>query len=314
MSGYFTRISMKVVVMHFTIIVVVAAVSFIRTVDAAKEASLQEQIVFHSDSDVFVANWQDGLSDLKPSSFIYCPAGSCLKNIIDVVASGQLLAILAINPTTEKFAIFSAELSSGSLEKIVEADDKYGMFQSIALSPDKQAVAFLSGSASKSKPALIDILLFDRQKRQFVTLVKERASDSTHLSWHPSGEYLTFDSVDGWMESVYLKDRHVEKIIAGVAPAWSPDGGTLTFQKDKSIFLYDVARRNTAKLYGRFFWQTNWVGHMNWSSDGKYLSANVGSGLLGYDYECLLIEPTSGNVRSIYSSAYPCGPLMRGAP
>jgi Tol biopolymer transport system component len=298
------------VVLLYLVITSLVAIS-VQTADATKEAIMNEQIVFRSDSEIFVANWQDRLSTLEQISLKHCLASPCLKNIIDVMASGNLLAILAINPMSEKFAIFLAELSTGTLENVIEADESHGMFYSIALSPDKQTIAFISGSASKSSPGVFDIVLFDRRGRQFLTLVEARASHSTNLSWHPSGEYLTFNSIDGWIGSVYLRDRHVEKIVSGETPAWSPDGNTLAYRKEKAIFLYNVARRNSEKLYGRLFWQSNFAGSMYWNSDGKYLGVNVHSGLLGYDHECLLIETTSARVLSSYSGSYPCGPIIR---
>jgi Tol biopolymer transport system component len=69
-------------------------------------------------------------------------------------------------------------------------------------------------------------------------------------SWHPNSKYIAFSGYtvgdEGW--SVYVMDVENEKmfkICLGRNPVFTPDGGTIVYDRDGTVYSRDI------KIYSR---------------------------------------------------------------
>lgn len=276
--------------------------------DAASVLDHSEmQLILYSDDEVIFANWVG--HDIEEKQKLQ------LANIRSITAADQVIA--ALTPR----GVFLINPNSGQEKPILQPNDKYSL-ESIAIAPGKQFIAFLSRSTKESHLKLslppgtaFDLFLFEVSTSEVRQLVHGRASRT--LSWRPDGEQIAYESWNGWVESVAVKDGRVYQLFKGVAPAWSPDGRKVAYrtgkEAGKEVFLYDPVSQNSEKIHQRYFWQRSIVGDLYWSPDGRFLSFNVYAELgPGYGWNgCVVLDIDARRTFSISNAGYACGPWFK---
>jgi dipeptidyl aminopeptidase/acylaminoacyl peptidase len=260
---------------------------------------MRGRLLFYGFDKLFFGQLHDKTTVLEP----FLPR-SRITNILDASVAGDRVAVVGIDPATRAFYIFALNLRSGDIDRRLSKDA-----QTVAVAPGGRLVAFTSYERDQTSE-FYDIGIWDPAYAEALSLVQEQATKETALSWYPDGQLLTFDSKDGWIQSVGLKTRKVTRLLEGAAPAWSPDGKKLAYQRGKSVFVYDPATRESRSLYKRGFWQTEFIGPISWSPKGDYLTANVTAGLTEKELGCIVVDVTSGVARSVYKGPYWCGPWL----
>jgi hypothetical protein len=210
----------------------------------------------------------------------------------------------------------------GRYEKAFQEGEGFDTYR-IAIAPGMQSIAFLSSAQAppdRTPSGLLvkrkDIFLYDRPAQRVKPVLRARAFRT--LSWAPDGEQLTYDTVDGWIESVTLKTQRIERLVQGQLPAWSPDGKRLAYYRGDvqgdALFIYDPARRISQEAHRLSGW---WVffGDLYWSPDGRFLSFNVSWNLVGLtSNRCAVVEVDTGQTVRVRSQGMYCGPWLAGQP
>jgi len=288
----------------------------------------ENKLVFFGFNEVFLGQWLNDSFTLKPLSI------PVLVLRVSAVAQGpheDELTLLGVGNDSGKFTVYLFKPSTGALTKILDQDSLDGSKHTTfgpwpALTPSGNQIAFLSFGATqqvsedfKHREVTVDldsgtrtigtqnIWLYDLMSRRSTLVVKEKAFGNTSLSWMSNGQTLTYDSIDGFIESVDVKTRDVSKIARGRMPAWSPDGKQLVYVEDKMLVIKDVVNGLSRTIYKRWFWQSDFAEHLSWSPDSRYLAFNVYAGFAGYEYECIVIEVGTEVSFSVHTSSYFCG-------
>lgn len=317
--------SISVTLLAWILIVLLACTAF------EPEKFPESELVFFGFNEVFMGQWSANSFTLKPLSF---PA---LIHKVAGVAKGtheDELILLGVDGDNRKFGVFVFKPSAGTLARILDQNSIEKIHTtfgpSIALAPSGNQIAFLSFGAVrpvskdfKHREVTVNledgartittqnVWLYDLMSHRSTLLAKEEAIGATSLSWAPSGQTLTFDSIDGFIKSVDIKTHDVSKAARGRMPAWSPDGKQLAYVEDKTLVIKDVMNGLTRTIYKRWFWQSDFAEHLSWSPDGRYLAFNVYAGMAGYEYDCLVTEISSARSFSVHTSSYFCGPWVK---
>jgi WD40 repeat protein len=158
-------------------------------------------------------------------------------------------------------------------------------------------------------------MVYDSFTKQAHSLVVGRAAFS--LSWSPDGTEVTYDTWDGFIESVEVARAETTRLLRGDFPSWAPDGQRLAFLPDRStVSIYHVGSKVSQEIHKRdgvrYFWKRQIVGPMYWSPDGRYLSFQVERWtlLLGSQLDCVVLDLTSQKEFSFDDGGLNCGPWV----
>lgn len=165
---------------------------------SSEEITPNVQIVLSDKQGVFLADWRGRnlqpklLTDFDGTVLIQEGWTSAVDDMIGVVGSPSgthKVTVYLINPSTGKYQKVFDEWPVGA----------------IAIAPNKKSIAFISTDSR--------VYVYD--------LTEHRAGpvgDSEALltvSWMPDGEHLTYDTRDGWIESVNLTTQRIERLVRG---------------------------------------------------------------------------------------------------
>ncbi len=287
---------------------------------AQDQPSQGMHIVLASQNRVFLAEWfGQNLGDAKlitdfRDKALYITTMGSADNIIGVLAYH-----LGKNLTT----IYFVEPSSGQFRPVYELEEHLPPV--LALVPGKQAITFLRITSEKARQELSlsdpargykDVMFYDLPTHVIRPLVRGRGYAS--LSWKPDRSQLTYDTWDGWIESVNLATQKVDQLLNGAFPAWAPDGTRLAYRTDEeSVALFDSISKRSEQIHNRkeglrYFWKRRIVGPMFWSPNGRYLSFEVErwSLLRGSQLDCVVLEVSSKKEFSVDNGGLPCGPWV----
>jgi hypothetical protein len=98
--------------------------------------------------------------------------------------------------------------------------------------------------------------------------------------WFPEDARIVYHSPHGQIEAFRILQAQSEVLIEGSAPAVHPDGNRLAFQRDNQLFIFNLGDRTTNPLQVRRRWLEHGLRNcLSWSSDGRYLSFGLATGL-----------------------------------
>jgi len=269
------------------------------------EIGASARLVFWGFDKVFLAEVREesfGALHLEQSRL---PLSPPLRDLNGVSGAGSRLALVGRRQDNTAWNIFVVDAASGRAESEVPYDGR-----GIGLAPGGQRVAFL---APAPKPtARLDLVVRDLATSSLRVVVPGPVGFPLSLSWHSSGESIAYDGVDGWIYSVRVADGQTTRLVEGTTPAWAPDGRRLTFRRDQTVYLYELATGMVTALHTRRARQSQLgVGFPSWSPDERFVTWN---GEIAYDRECILIEVATGKAHSIYEGPYRCGPWVESSP
>lgn len=141
-------------------------------------------------------------------------------------------------------------------------------------SPSGQSVAFVS-----ERDGDPEIFVQNLESDTALQLTFNRGLD--HLpAWSPDGKMIAFAAVRNDAERIYLirPDGTDEQLatpnsLRGTSPAWSPDSRRLAFigfneQDQAGIYLLGPDAEQSELVYQA----TGWIGSLDWSADGEWLT------------------------------------------
>lgn len=254
---------------------------------------------------IFVAKWLgDRLGEPQLVGDVIEP-GSQGSWVFGSSAVGTRIVLVTEQSEQDRKAFYYFDGMTGQREKVAEAPERTGI--SIALAPDLQRFAFLRLTTDQSRRELsvpdsrrsYDIMVYDPSAKQLRSLVNGRAAFS--LSWSPDGKTLTYDTWDGFIESIDMATAKTVQLFQGREPSWAPDGQRLAFQSDEtSVKIYNVGSKGSKEIHNRkdkvrYFMKQRIVGPIYWSPDGRYLSFQVERWTLAYGSQptCVVLDVTS---------------------
>ncbi len=158
----------------------------------------------------------------------------------------------AVSPTGEQVVFVSTrDDSRGDLylvnlrlaEKIPELirERLYQQYGSILSKPDSEVAS--AGTSARITKYLLS-------QGQLVRLTNGGQSES-EPAWAPSGDKIYFGRMEGKESGIYvltLPSRETSFLTQGSMPAPSPDGTSLAYVKDGSIYVFSFATKNSRKL------------------------------------------------------------------
>jgi hypothetical protein len=253
------------------------------------------------DSQARALSAQDGVFALlgfdrqgQYSVFLIDPIGSRARRVLNPPRPPKEIAhTLALAPDRQSFAVllFNREVQPGEFTPFIDP----GLGRKLEEGPPY---------------AIFDIVLVNVATDQARVLVAGKAAWSTTLSWSPDGDHLAFDGPEGWIESLDVRRGTIRKIVQGNSPAWAPTGDRMAYRADHDILLYDMKTGQSRKVLRTYFWSSLPRGPMYWSLDGKYLAYTVHAGFLGYEERCHVLDAQSGEVFTVGTESYFCGPWL----
>jgi dipeptidyl aminopeptidase/acylaminoacyl peptidase len=244
-----------------------------------------------------------------------------LSNIIAVSAAAGRLAVVAREGAQRETSVLVLDMPSGSLRTAVRHQA-----YTVALAPQGGVMAFTSYAGSEGSDDLADIIIRDSTSGADVFTLRGKASPGTVLAWHPDGERIAFDvqkahrrdqrpgsavvkrSYRSWIEVVDIRKKQVTRLFEGSAPSWSPDGARLAYRRGAGIFIHDLTAPGKDRLVSRR--KETMEGPLYWRPHSDHLLANAVAGLVSKRLKCLLIQSSSGSVRSLGTSDKWCGPWL----
>ncbi len=145
----------------------------------------------------------------------------------------------------------------------------------LKISPDGKYIAFLYSVYDNNTQAFLkaSCAVFDLEKRAYSTIL-EHVLALGGLSWAKDGQSIYMATFNGSIVRVDLQGKILDTICTGYAPAISPDGRTMAFTKDRSIYLVDLTtkkqRRIASKLSFYIPQEPQYI-DLTWSPDSKYI-------------------------------------------
>ena len=187
--------------------------------------------------------------------------------------------------------------------------------RSPAWSPDGRLIAFAQATqAGHFRHYAIAVAAPDGSHRR--TLVRLRRRTASVLAWSPDSRRLVFvDSSaapsrrsSSWLEVVSADGGHARRLTRSryldEAPAWSPRGDTIAFERwtrgfnRVAVFLVSPTGRGLRRLSGKWWWHDQWP---RWAPDGSRL---VLASRRDGNYELYTVRPDgSGRARLTHNLA-----------
>ncbi|MDX1521970.1 MAG: DPP IV N-terminal domain-containing protein [Anaerolineae bacterium] len=148
-------------------------------------------------------------------------------------------------------------------------------------------------------------------------------------AWSPDGQHIAFAAVRDGVEKIYRirPDGTDEQLITphplqGTAPAWSPDSQRLAFvgwNEDNKAGIYIVGPE--IEDLEQVFESTAWIGSLDWSADGRWLTFTSWESGNHELYALALNEENSPPIRLTFDDAWddflalhPVAPFAPAAP
>ena len=179
-----------------------------------------------------------------------------------------------------KLGLFLLDLTSGSLHRLVEADE----FGGLCWSPDGKKLVYVSREGKEDQdPPGYALRILDLHTRQSDVLVQGDEYDVTNQAWSPDGHqvlYMLFASQDQKQNTLMIYDfpsRTVRKFVKGGALAtWSPKSDRITYrtiEEDGAVLhlIRPDGQDDVILLRDKLDLNNNIVTPPLWSPDGEYL-------------------------------------------
>ncbi len=141
-------------------------------------------------------------------------------------------------------------------------------------SPSGQSVAFVS-----ERDGDPDIFVQNLAEESALQLTFNEEMER-YPAWSPDGQHIAFATVRDGVEKIYRirPDGTDEQLLTpaplkGTAPAWGPDSKRLAFigwdqENSPGIYIIGPEADDLEQVYQG----QNWLGSLNWSTDGKWLT------------------------------------------
>lgn len=290
-----------------------------RSNSISKEVNSSMVMVLSSPQAVYLADWTE--ENLKSEKVITDFAHTVRISGIGVSAVDQVIGVVGFTSENDKnkVAVFFVDPSTGGYRKVFEDSEVVHSILSIAIAPNKQAIAFTSTMPSNSRddeavsgpPGVHQDMYIYNLKNDEIGLVLRGKAYNT-LSWRADAQEITYDTWEGWIESLSLKSGKVQRLFKGETPVWSPDGRRLAYRSGDEILSYEPLGKIVKQVQKRYFWQRRLVGPLFWSPDGRYLSFNVEGWSLftGSFLSCVLVEVDSQRTFNVNTHGLQCGPWL----
>ncbi len=277
------------------------------------------QLVLSGPKAIFLAIWTGRNLEEKPLTDFH---DTVHVSGIGISAADHIIGVVGLTCQNErcKNVIYLLDPATGGYQQVLEEGDRIPSFLTIAIAPKRESLAFTSATPESTRRELSlsgppgshnDVYIYDLTNRQTRLVLRARAH--INLSWTPDAEQLTYDTWEGWIQSVNLKTGRIDRLFKGVMPAWSPDGKSLAYHEGKTIYLYEPALPASKAVHEYHYWIRHFIGPLYWSPNGRYLSFNTGWDLVGlHSLTCEVIEVNSGKTFSFGTGGLQCGPWLAG--
>lgn len=226
-----------------------------------------------------------------------------LTNIVSVSAAQKRIGVVGLEKgslSADALGFFVFELGAGVPKKLFE---RRGLVRA-GLSPDGNRVAYLVCHSESCE--LLVRQVADASSEAVMASALARGSQ---ISWNPDSRQVAVENDAGSVEVVDVSAKTRHALVKGGNAVWSPDGKRLAYVAEKAIWTYDFGQRTSAKVYQRYFWQSNVVGSMSWGPN-DVLALNVAAGIDGKEIECLLLDVASQSVAVLQRGYLWCGPWL----
>jgi WD40 repeat protein len=196
----------------------------------------------------------------------------------------------------------------------------------VALSPQGRQLAATSPDPHADGNVVIKI--WDLPSGPEKDEIQISAAAGATLTWRPDGKQIAFDSrfvesqktelgtdlvtstYRSLVDTIDIATGQMAKVSTGASPSWSPDGASLVYYADRSLFRLDLRSKQSTLLMRRQATEPDFTGPLSWSSDGRYVAANAKAGQMNELLECYIVDVAAGRVRSLGTSSYTCGPWL----
>ncbi|MDP3725704.1 MAG: hypothetical protein Q8R36_00730 [bacterium] len=176
-------------------------------------------------------------------------------------------------------------------------------------SPQNNMMAYITATRSSVGP--LSLMVWEREPRDWFAVDRSPLWFKRLPQWSPDEKKITFtaakqkssfDIINEW--DIYVTDLkgNVSRITHGTYPFWSPDGNDLLFLRNDGLYIHDLARNESIKVYSIPEGSIKINTQLGISSDGSLLALSEPSAILVFQissWEPFQMELT----RRIYEKA-----------
>lgn len=262
-----------------------AVLLFVLTVGGARSAHPASGLIAFTRSDGIYVMRADG-SGVRPLR-----RGGVTAGAAELAWSpdGSKLAFVHAGVGDASHGIWVMNANGANLRLLAGVTELRGSFASPAWSPDGQGIAF---TASTREPgigsALRDIWVVGIDGSHERRLALTPSLWEREVDWSPAGGRIAFTSLGGYFSHMYVMktDGSSRRLLnpgwwyEAAAPAWAPNGRTLTFMRFRSSLLsseiWVANRKGTSRI--RLTKDEIPDIHPTWSPDGRKIAFVRGGG------------------------------------
>ncbi len=97
------------------------------------------------------------------------------------------------------------------------------------------------------------------------TAICKMVDNAGNPDWSPTGERFAFLRIaDSMLCLYYFSDKHIEQLVNGEEPSFSPDGKKLVYEWHREVYIIDIETKATKKIDKGIT--------PNWSENGKWIA------------------------------------------